>query len=291
VGFFLYFRARYFKEFEQQGVEQMSEFLAELIGTMILIILGGGVVAGVTLKKSKAEGAGWIVITIGWGLGVTMGVYAVGNFTGAHINPAVTLGFAAAGDFPWAKVPMYVSAQIIGALIGACIVFFNYLPHWQETKEQETKLGVYATIPAIRSPFSNLVSEIIGTFVLLMGLMFIGANDFTEGLNPLIVGALIVAIGMSLGGTTGYAINPARDLGPRIAHALLPIPGKGGSDWKYAWVPIVGPVLGGVYGAVFYKAIFEAAFTSVFWVLSAVIMIILIGAANIELKKGKTVNN
>jgi len=269
----------------------MSEFLGELIGTMILIILGGGVVGGVTLKNSKAEGAGWIVITIGWGLGVTMGVYAVGNFTGAHLNPAVTFGFAAAGDFPWAKVPTYVSAQIIGALIGACIVFFNYLPHWKETKDQETKLGVYATIPAIRSPFSNLVSEIIGTFVLVMGLMFIGANEFTEGLNPLIVGALIVAIGVSLGGTTGYAINPARDLGPRIAHALLPIPGKGGSDWKYAWVPIVGPVLGGVYGAVFYKAIFEAAFTGVFWVLSAVILVILIGAANTELKKGKTVNN
>src|SRR5699024_6598416 len=206
-------------------------------------------------------------------------------------NTRFTLGFASAVNFPWAKVPMYVSAQIIGALIGACIVFFNYLPHWQETKEQETKLGVYATIPAIRSPFSNLVSEIIGTFVLLMGLMFIGANDFTEGLTPLIVGALIVAIGMSFGGTSGYAIYHSCHVGPSIVHALLPIQGKGGSDWKYAWVPVVGSVLGGVYGAVFYKAIFEAAFTSVFWVLSAVILIILLGAVNTELKKGKTVNN
>ncbi|MGY0692069.1 MIP/aquaporin family protein [Virgibacillus sp. FSP13] len=266
----------------------MSEFLAELIGTMILIILGGGVVGGVVLKGSKAEGSDWIVVTVGWGLAVAMGVYAVGNFTGAHINPAVTLGFAAAGDFPWSKVPMYISAQLIGAIIGAAIVFLNYLPHWKETKDQAAKLGVFATDPAIRSPFSNLVSEIIGTFVLLMGLMFIGANEFTEGLNPLIVGALIIAIGLSLGGATGYAINPARDLGPRIAHALLPIPGKGGSDWSYAWIPVVGPIIGGIYGAVFYKAIFEGEFSAFFWVLSVIIAVILIGAASSELTKGRT---
>lgn len=267
----------------------MPEFLAEVIGTMILVILGGGVVGGVVLKKSKAEDAGWVVITIGWGLGVTMGVYAVGSFTGAHINPAVTLGFAAAGEFPWSKVPMYISAQMLGAFIGAVVVFLNYLPHWKETKDQGAKLGVFSTDPAIRSPFSNLVSEIIGTFILLMGLMFIGANEFTEGLNPLIVGLLIVAIGMSLGGATGYAINPARDLGPRIAHALLPIPGKGGSDWKYSWVPIVGPIIGGVYGAVFYKAIFLGEYSVLFWVLSAVIAVILFGAASAELKKGNTI--
>ncbi|UOQ94313.1 aquaporin family protein [Halobacillus shinanisalinarum] len=266
----------------------MSEFVAELIGTMILVILGCGVVGGVVLKDTKAEGAGWVVITIGWGLAVTMGVYAVGSFTGAHINPAVTLGFAAAGEFPWAKVPLYISAQLIGGIIGAVIVFFNYLPHWKKTKDQGAKLGVFATDPAVRSPFSNLVSEIVGTFVLVMGLMFIGANDFTEGLNPLIVGALIVAIGMSLGGATGYAINPARDLGPRIAHALLPIPGKGGSDWGYAWIPIVGPVLGGIYGAVFYRALFLGEFTVVFWILSVVMAVILIGAARSELKKGET---
>lgn len=266
----------------------MSEFLAELLGTMILIILGGGVVAGVVLKKSKAEGTGWVLITIGWGLGVTMGVYAVGNFTGAHINPAVTLGFAAAGEFPWSKVPMYISAQIIGAFIGAVIVFFNYLPHWKVTDDKVAKRDVFSTTPAIRSPFSNLVSEMIGTFVLLFGLMFIGANEFTEGLNPLIVGLLIVAIGMSLGGATGYAINPARDLGPRIAHALLPIPGKGGSDWSYAWVPVVGPILGGIYGSVFYNAMFLGEYSVWFWVLSIVVAIILIGAANVELKRRKT---
>ncbi|SFF91403.1 glycerol uptake facilitator protein [Halobacillus alkaliphilus] len=267
----------------------MSEFLAELIGTMILIIFGGGVVGGVVLKNSKAEGAGWVVITIGWGLAVAMGVYAVGSFTGAHINPAVTLGFAAVGEFPWSKVPVYITAQMIGAFIGAVIVFFNYLPHWRGTEDQGAKLAVFSTDPAVRSPFSNLVSEMIGTFVLLMGLMFIGANEFTEGLNPLIVGLLIVAIGMSLGGATGYAINPARDLGPRIAHALLPIPKKGSSDWGYAWIPVVGPILGGIYGAVFYRAMFLEEFTGLFWGLSVFVAIILVGAAFSELKKEHTV--
>ncbi|WP_173915689.1 MIP/aquaporin family protein [Halobacillus sp. Marseille-Q1614] len=266
----------------------MSEFAAELVGTMILIIFGGGVVGGVVLKDSKAEGSGWIVITIGWGLAVAMAIYAVGNFTGAHINPAVTLGLAMVGDFEWAKVPMYMAAQIIGAFIGGIIVFLNYLPHWNKTKDQGAKLAVFSTDPAIRSPFSNLISEVIGTFVLLMGILFIGANEFTEGLNPLIVGALIVAIGMSLGGATGYAINPARDFGPRIAHALLPIPGKGGSDWGYAWIPIIGPLLGGSYGAVFYRAVFVGEFTPLFWILSAVMAVILTGAAASELKKAKT---
>ncbi|AXI09987.1 aquaporin [Oceanobacillus zhaokaii] len=263
----------------------MSEFLGELIGTMVLIIFGGGVVGGVVLKNTKAEGAGWIVITIGWGLAVTMGVYAVGKFTGAHLNPAVTLGFASVGDFPWAKVPVYISAQILGAFIGGIIVFLNYLPHWKATKDQAAKLAVFSTGPAIRSPFSNLISEIIGTFILVMGLMFIGANEFTEGLNPLIVGALIVAIGMSLGGTTGYAINPARDLGPRIAHALLPIPGKGSSDWSYSWIPIVGPILGGIYGAVFYHAIFLGNFSTLFWIFSVIVAVIIVGAAYTELTK------
>lgn len=266
----------------------MTEFLAEVIGTMILIIFGAGVVAGIALKDSKAENGGWIVVTIAWGLAVTMGVYAVGNFSGAHLNPAVTLGFAAVGDFPWSKVPVYILAQMIGAIIGAAIVFFNYLPHWERTKDQATKLGVFATIPAVRKPFSNLVSEIIGTFVLVMGLLFIGANEFTEGLNPLIVGALILAIGLSLGGPTGYAINPARDLGPRIAHALLPIPGKGSSDWSYAWVPIAGPIFGGIYGAVFYKAMFLGEFNMLFWTLSVIFLLVLFAAASVELRKGST---
>lgn len=269
----------------------MSEFLAEVIGTMILIIFGGGVVAGVVLKDSKAEGSGWVVITIAWGLAVTMAVYAVGSFSGAHINPAVTLGLASVGEFPWAKVPLYIFAQMIGAFIGAIIVFLNYLAHWRRTEDQGAKLAVFSTGPAVRSPFSNLVSEIIGTAVLVMGLLFIGANQFTEGLNPLIVGALIIAIGMSLGGATGYAINPARDLGPRIAHALLPIPGKGSSDWSYSWIPVVGPIFGGIYGAVFYKAVFTGDYSLLFWGLSAVMALILFGAANAELKKGHTLAN
>ncbi len=288
--FFFYFISCCKMKFTEKGVGDMSEFLAELIGTMILIILGGGVVGGVTLKSSKSEGADWIVVTVGWGLGVTMGVYAVGNFTGAHLNPAVTLGFAAAGDFPWAKVLTYISAQMIGAIIGACIVFLNYLPHWKETKDQAAKLGVFATGPAIRSFFSNLASEVIGTFVLVLGLMFIGANEITEGLNPLIVGALILAIGVSLGGSTGYAINPARDLGPRIAHAFLPIPGKGGSDWRYAWIPVVGPIIGGVYGALFYNAMFAGEFSVSFWIGSIIVLFILIGAAVHELNKGRNEN-
>ncbi|MCP2035472.1 glycerol uptake facilitator protein [Planomicrobium sp. HSC-17F08] len=269
----------------------MSEFLAEVVGTMILIIFGGGVVAGVVLKDSKAENSGWIVVTIAWGLAVTMGVYAVGSISGAHLNPAVTLGFASIGEFPWAKVPLYILAQMIGAIIGASIVFLNYLAHWRRTEDQSAKLAVFATGPAVRSPFSNLVSEIIGTAVLVMGLLFIGANQFTEGLNPLIVGALIIAIGMSLGGATGYAINPARDLGPRIAHALLPIPGKGSSDWSYAWVPVAGPAFGGIYGAVFYSAVFTGDYNLLFWILSAVMALILVGAANAELKKGHTLAN
>jgi glycerol uptake facilitator protein len=263
----------------------MSEFVAELIGTMILIIFGGGVVATNILNKSKGEGGGWVLITLGWGLAVTLGVYAVGSISGAHLNPAVTLGFAAIGDFPWSKVPMFISGQMIGAMIGAAIVYFAFLPHWKETKDPGLKLAVFSTDPAINSPLSNLVTEMIGTFALVFGLLFIGINEFTEGLNPVIVGLLIVAIGMSLGGPTGYAINPARDLGPRIAHTLLPIPGKGSSNWGYAWIPVVGPILGGIYGGFFYKALFEGVYSIGFWLLSAIIAIILVAATSIELKK------
>ncbi|MDU1845404.1 MAG: MIP/aquaporin family protein [Niallia nealsonii] len=261
----------------------MSAFVGELIGTMILIILGGGVVGGAILKETKAEGAGWGVITIGWGLGVTMAIYAVGGISGAHLNPAITIGFAFVGDFPWSEVPIYIMAQMIGAFIGATIVFLQYLPHWKKTRNQSAILSVFSTSPAIRSPLSNLVSEMIGTFVLVMGLMVLGENQFTDGLNPIIVGLLITAIGMSLGPTTGYAINPARDLGPRIAHAILPITGKGNSEWNYAWIPVIGPILGGIYGAFFYKALFKGDFTLLFWTFSAVVAIIILGALRREL--------
>ncbi|MET1013785.1 MAG: MIP/aquaporin family protein [Paenisporosarcina sp.] len=262
----------------------MSPFLGELLGTMILIVFGAGVVGGVLMKKSKAEGSGWIVITVGWGLAVAMGVYAVGQVSGAHLNPAVTISLATIGEFAWADVPAYILAQMLGAIAGAVIVYFHYLPHWQETKEADLKLAVFSTGPAIRHPLSNLTSEIIGTFILLLGLLTIGANEFTEGLNPLIVGALIIAIGLSLGGTTGYAINPARDLGPRIAHFFLPIRGKGSSDWSYAWVPVVGPIIGGTFGALFYQQLFTGENTVAFWVVGALTVAILLGA-QLTLKK------
>ena len=263
--------------------------MGELLGTMVLIIFGVGVVGGVLLKWSKAENAGWIVITLGWGLGVAMGVYVSGTVAGGHINPAVTLGFAAIGEFPWSHVPMYIAGQMLGAMIGAAIVFFNYLPHWRKTKDQVAKLAVFSTAPGtsneVRKPLQNVVSEMIGTFVLLFALLFlIGPNNFAEGLAPFIIGLLIVVIGLSLGGATGYAINPARDLGPRIAHALLPIPGKGKSDWEYSWVPVIGPIIGGIYGALFYRAVFAAELSIAFWVVSLLVAAIFIGALANELK-------
>ncbi len=234
----------------------MSAYLAEFIGTFLLIFLGNGVVAGVLLKQSKSENAGWIVIVLAWGLAVSFAIYAVGKFSGAHINPAVTLALAAVGEFPSNQVAGYIAAQMGGAMSGAVLVWWHYLPHWGKTADQDLKLAVFSTAPAINKPFSNLLSEILGTFVLVGGIMAIGANDFTEGLNPLVIGGLIALIGFSLGGTTGFAINPARDLGPRLAHAILPIPGKGSSNWSYSWIPIVGPCVGGILGATVYQAAF-----------------------------------
>ncbi|ATO48350.1 aquaporin family protein [Brevibacillus laterosporus] len=236
----------------------MSPFVGELVGTMLLIILGGGVVGGVVLHKSKAQNSGWIVITIGWGLAVTMGAYAVGGISGAHLNPALTIALATIDRFAWADVPLYIVAQMLGAFLGAVIVWLHYLPHWKQTEDKGAKLAVFATDPAIPNTLGNLLSEIIGTFILVFGILAIGANKFVDGLNPFVVGLLIISIGVSLGGTTGYAINPARDLGPRLAHFLLPIAGKGTSNWGYAWIPVVGPIAGGVLAALFYKIVFLA---------------------------------
>lgn len=254
----------------------MSPFVAEIIGTMILIILGDGVVAGVLLNKSKAHNSGWIVITMGWGLAVAIAVYAAGAVSGAHLNPAVTLGLASIGSFPWEEVPTYILGQMIGGFLGAVMVWLHYYPHWRVTDDPELKLAVFSTGPAVRSTGANLISEIVGTFILVLGILAIGANRFAEGLNPLIVGFLVVGIGLSLGGTTGYAINPARDLGPRIAHAILPIPGKGKSDWGYAWIPVVGPIIGGILGALFYSFAFKGSGYAAVGVLAVVLVIFLV---------------
>lgn len=238
----------------------MSTLVAEVVGTALLVLLGDGVVAGVLLGKSKAQGSGWIVITTGWGLAVSMAVYAVGRISGAHINPAVTVSLALVGRFPWQQVPGYVAAQLIGAAIGAVLVWLAYLAHWSETREADLKLGVFCTAPAIRKPAANFITEAIGTFVLIFGVLSLGsykpAND--SGLAPLLVGLLVWAIGLSLGGPTGYAINPARDFAPRLMHALLPIAGKGPSDWGYAWIPVLGPLAGGAAGALVYVSLFRA---------------------------------
>ena len=235
----------------------MEIFTAELIGTAILIILGDGVVAGVLLTRSKAQNAGWIVITAGWAFAVAVAVYAVGGITGAHINPAVTIGQLVVGGISFGDALLYWAGQFVGAFIGAVVVFIHYLPHWRETEDPGLKLAVFSTGPAIRSPIANTLSEIIGTFVLVFGVSAIlqPGNEITD-LGALLVGFLVFGIGLSLGGPTGYAINPARDLGPRIAHAVLPIPGKGTSDWEYSWVPVVGPLIGGVLGALAFQLLF-----------------------------------
>jgi glycerol uptake facilitator protein len=234
----------------------MSHFLAELIGTMILIILGDGVVANIALKKTGGHNAGLIVIATGWAFAVGIPAWIFGTVSGAHFNPALTIALAAIGKFAWADVPMYILAQFIGAIIGAAIVWLHYLPHWEVTEDKATKLGVFCTAPAIKNTPANFISEFIGTFVLVFGILGLGTVQMVAGLGTLGVAFLIWVIGVSLGGTTGYAINPARDLGPRIAHAILPIAGKGDSNWGYAWIPVVAPIVGAVTAALTFTAIF-----------------------------------
>ena len=239
----------------------MEMFLAELVGTMLLIIIGEGVGANVSLARSKGKDAGWLAVTTAWGLAVALSVYAVGRISGAHINPAVTLGLASVGAFEWALVPRYLAGQFIGAFLGAVVVWLTYRLHFDATEDPDAIRGIFCTAPAIRSTPWNLVTEFIGTAVLLFGVVALGANAgelndgtldlsavYSIGINPLLVGFLVWGIGLALGGPTGYAINPARDLAPRLAHALLPIPHKGDSDWGYAWIPVVAPIAGGVFG-------------------------------------------
>jgi glycerol uptake facilitator protein len=243
----------------------LEKFVAEIFGTATLILLGDGVVAGVLLAKSKAQNSGWIVITMAWGLAVFCGVVVAGPLSGAHLNPAVTLGLAVmeamkqgSTSVTWDKVPVYIAGEMIGAMIGAGLVTLHYWDHFKATEDKGLKLAVFCTAPNIRNYPLNLISEIIGTFVLVFVIFTFGQP---HSLAPATVGALpvallVVVIGLSLGGTTGYAINPARDLGPRIVHFLLPVPGKGGSDWEYSWVPVVGPLIGGAVAAIVYYAAF-----------------------------------
>ncbi|TVP93394.1 MIP/aquaporin family protein [Alkalibacterium sp.] len=228
---------------------------SEFLGTMFLILLGDGVVAAVSLNKSKAEGAGWVAITMGWGAAVTLAVYIAGFMGPAHINPAVTIGFAITGDIAWSMVIPFILAQVAGGIVGAVLVWLSYLSHYRETTDPDAILGTFATGAEIRDNTSNMLTEVIGTFVLVFALLAFGQNVFTEGLNPLVVGILVLSIGLSLGGPTGYAINPARDLGPRIAHQFLPIANKGDSNWGYSWIPIVGPILGAILAALLYLVI------------------------------------
>lgn len=233
----------------------MSKLVAELLGTAVLILLGDGVVANVVLAKTKGHNAGWIVITAGWGLAVFVGVLIAGDVSGAHLNPAVSIGLAAAANssFGWADVPGYVAAQFAGAMIGAGLVFAMHRSHFAETASAGDKLGVFCNAPAIRNVRENLIGEILGTCVLILAVLYMAKADPGLGaVRALPIGLVVFAIGLSLGGTTGYAINPARDLGPRIMHALLPIPGKGDSDWGYSWIPVVGPILGALLAVAVY---------------------------------------
>jgi len=241
----------------------MSEFTAEFIGTMILVLLGDGVVANVCLKGTKGHDGGWIVVTMGWGLAVFTAVVISGQFSGAHINPAVTIGLAAAGTFPLAKVPLFLAAQFLGGAAGALLVWLFYKDHYDVSTDQGAILATFATGPAIRRPICNVLSEVIGTFVLILAVLYTAGLKITPTAGEIKVGMgslgaipvafVVIGIGLSLGGTTGYAFNPARDLGPRLVHHLAPIPNKGTSDWAYSWVPIVGPVLGALLAALVYS--------------------------------------
>jgi glycerol uptake facilitator protein len=238
----------------------MSPFMAEFLGTMLLILLGDGVVANVLLKDTKGNNSGWIVITTGWGLAVFVGVVVAGPYSGAHLNPAVTIGLALAGKFAWASVLPYIAAQMLGAFAGAFLVWLMYYDHFQRVNAPDSILAVFCTGPAIRNYVSNIVSEVIGAFVLVFTVFYIAGAQITPSKIPIGLGSvgavpvalLVWVIGLSLGGTTGYAINPARDLGPRIIHFIVPIKNKGTSDWRYAWIPVIGPIAGATIAALLY---------------------------------------
>jgi glycerol uptake facilitator protein len=228
----------------------MSPFISEMIATAILIILGNGVVANVVLQQTKGHNSGWIVITFGWSMAVFVAVFIGAPYSGAHLNPTVTIALAMIGKFNWQDVPIYILAQMLGAILGSTIVWLSYRSHYEATDDQEAIRATFCNSPAIPHTFNNILTEVIGSFVLVLGVLFIVAPATSLGaLDALPVAFLVFSIGLSLGGPTGYAINPARDLGPRIAHFLLPIKSKGDSNWAYSWIPVVGPLIGGVFAA------------------------------------------
>jgi len=232
----------------------MTPFFGEFIGTGLLVLLGQTVVSNVVLQKSKGYNSGWIVISFGWAMAVFVGVYCSAAASKAHLNPAVTLAFAVLGKIPWSLVPVYIAAQMLGAMTGSLLAWLCFRPHFGATTDADAKLAVFCTAPAIRSPLDNLVTETIATFILILGVLFIAAPSSSLGaLDALPVGLLVLAIGLGPGGPTGYAINPARDLGPRIMHAILPVPGKRDSDWAYAWIPVAGPILGSLAAVAVFK--------------------------------------
>ncbi|GBG96282.1 MIP/aquaporin family protein [Lactococcus termiticola] len=233
------------------------QLLGEFIGTFVLILLGNGVVCGVVLRKTKASDAGWMVITLGWGLAVMIAVYVSGFMGPAHLNPAVTLAMAATGSFSWSMVIPFIIAQMLGAMLASLVLWLFYYPHWAETKDPDSILGTFSTAPAIRHNPSNFFGEFIGTALLIIALLAFGQNKLADGQTPTLVGGIVTAIGLSLGATTGYAINPARDWGPRIMHSILPIKNKGKSGWDYAWIPLLGPLLGGVCGGLLFDSIIK----------------------------------
>lgn len=240
-------------------MEPMAMYVGEFVGTALLLLLGNAICMTCSLKYSYGKGAGWLAICFGWGMAVMIAVYCTGWVSGAHLNPAVTLGLAVTGRITWSLVPGYLAAQLLGAILGASLAYITYKIQMDQEPETGVKLGVFCTGPSIDSPIHNIIMEIVGTALLLIGILGIGYDKTgaTSGMVPFLVGLLIVLIGLAVGGGTGFAINPARDLGPRIAHALLPIKGKGGSNWGYAWIPVIGPAIGGILGAVLFDVFIE----------------------------------
>lgn len=235
----------------------MNVFLAEFIGVTILIFIGCGVLAGNSLKESRTYKVGSVAINLAWGFAVTLAIYAVGDISGAHLNPAFTIAKALNGSFEWKLVPGYIVAQLLGAMFGSLLVYFQFLPHWEKVNNPEVKLNIFVTSPAIKNNFTNFISEYLITFILIFSLLVLDRNSFVDGLKPIVVGGLIFTLGVSFGGVTGAALNPARDFGPRLAYLLLPIPGKGSSNFKYGWVPVLAPTLGGSTGAMINLALYD----------------------------------